>query len=555
MAASTRALTPTHSGPFGSVLDNPPPTGVNVNVKSLQPLSNTTLRRSPSPRPMASRISPPPTTSTRPEPDQRQPPATTSAAADVTNLAKDAAAKISSPLAAIAKSVSIPDNAVVPNAQTSPTSLFSIASLDSKTATATAPATSAVLPMDEDSNSGRPVVDPGLPGASDVTPNRAYTFPPPLSDDQHTPAGRNLSLPTNVFNSGSPKSGGPASKRHKCPYCSTEFTRHHNLKSHLLTHSQEKPYECQQCNARFRRLHDLKRHTKLHTGERPHECARCGRRFARGDALARHAKGPGGCAGRRPSFIEEDPSGSRVDDSMDGVEYTAEPEHIDDSEELNGHRRSSLEPNKRSRTDSYRPATYPGVVPPGGIPPIYPSAPPRSRDHSISSQQGGPLAPIQHFNAGQQVFQQGMTESPKPISPGQSGDHRGNSATSRQLAGTSPILPPPGSSAHLPSLPSFAAPPPPGSSHASNSLSSGGSGSLSRENNADVWDIVRQLQANLAQTKAENENMISRLRNDYAAADNDHRKEIAALKDEIDRLKGLLNEGSSSNSGQPTKPL
>ncbi|KAI3391730.1 hypothetical protein diail_6871 [Diaporthe ilicicola] len=58
-----------------------------------------------------------------------------------------------------------------------------------------------------------------------------------------------------------------SNKRHKCPYCDTEFTRHHNLQSHLLTHSQEKPYLCQTCNLRFRRLHDLKRHGRLHTSE------------------------------------------------------------------------------------------------------------------------------------------------------------------------------------------------------------------------------------------------------------------------------------------------
>jgi len=61
------------------------------------------------------------------------------------------------------------------------------------------------------------------------------------------------------------KSPVPLNKRHKCPYCSMDFTRHHNLKSHLLTHSQEKPYECQTCNKRFRRLRALKLHTKFHT--------------------------------------------------------------------------------------------------------------------------------------------------------------------------------------------------------------------------------------------------------------------------------------------------
>ncbi|ERF69342.1 hypothetical protein EPUS_09507 [Endocarpon pusillum Z07020] len=93
----------------------------------------------------------------------------------------------------------------------------------------------------------------------------------------------------------------PSTKEHKCPYCGTGFTGHHNVKSHLLTHSQEKPYVCSTCQSSFRRLHDLKRHTKLHTGERPHVCIRCRRKFARGDALAHHQNGPGGCAGRRSS--------------------------------------------------------------------------------------------------------------------------------------------------------------------------------------------------------------------------------------------------------------
>jgi Zinc finger, C2H2 type len=98
-----------------------------------------------------------------------------------------------------------------------------------------------------------------------------------------------------------PNDRPPSTNKHKCPYCSTEFTRHHNLKSHLLTHPHEKPYVCSTCQSRFRRLHDLKRHTKLHPVEIPHISSQCGRKFARGDALARHQKGPGSCPGTRSS--------------------------------------------------------------------------------------------------------------------------------------------------------------------------------------------------------------------------------------------------------------
>lgn len=95
------------------------------------------------------------------------------------------------------------------------------------------------------------------------------------------------------------ESKSPSStKMHQCPYCSTMFTRHHNLKSHLLTHIREKPYYCDVCDSRFRRLYDLKNHLKLHRGERPHTCPKCHRSFARGDALARHSRYAGACVGR-----------------------------------------------------------------------------------------------------------------------------------------------------------------------------------------------------------------------------------------------------------------
>lgn len=69
-------------------------------------------------------------------------------------------------------------------------------------------------------------------------------------------------------------------KKHSCPHCNATFTRQHNLKSHLLTHtSSRKEYNCRECGNEFRRLHDLKRHSKLHTGEKPFMCEICGRKY------------------------------------------------------------------------------------------------------------------------------------------------------------------------------------------------------------------------------------------------------------------------------------
>ena len=295
------------------------------------------------------------------------------------------------------------------------------------------------VPMDIDSHNDR--LYPPQPDAQmeDKTAT-SLSYPgllPTVAMGTPTTPQRGMSLP--LANPQDPDSARPSSgKKHKCPYCKTEFTRHHNLKSHLLTHSQEKPYVCQTCDMRFRRLHDLKRHSKLHTGEKPHVCPKCQRKFARGDALARHSKGAGGCAGRRSSmgsFAGEDdydgPSGMEDDSVMSGVVYDASIEGADLTEEER--RRLSL-PTVRASHVGGQPvpegfAAHPSTYPPSGT-----RAPgsgglyPPNVDRGASSSNTSPSVPNSHtphtsissmpMSAGGSLYaQSAMTESPKPLSP------------------------------------------------------------------------------------------------------------------------------------------
>lgn len=382
---------------------------------------------------------------------------------------------MSEPMATAAKSIKIPKvtQADTP-AQTSPVSMSSFGTIDSHTApTALADTPTVVSPRSMVESFG---VDDGAPGhnagqrdpatTEDAHTAKALTFPGPLISAQlANDARRGMSLPHSGLGQSSPRS--LTTKKHKCPYCSTDFTRHHNLKSHLLTHSHEKPYVCQTCQARFRRLHDLKRHTKLHTGEKPHICPKCGRRFARGDALARHNKGQGGCAGRRASlgsyggdddFGDESQGGAGGEDSMDGLMYTGDAaqdvDQMDDGGELADERRrlslpsikkhdvpveahNSQASSSQNTYHSRQPSTYPPVAarqPTGGLYP--PNVTQAGGQSSIST---SPATPNSTFDrmapggsgssafqiGGQSIFAQGgMTESPKPLSPACATSHQ-----------------------------------------------------------------------------------------------------------------------------------
>ena len=380
---------------------------------------------------------------------------------DAPNLATTTAGAVA-PVAPMAVRTDPPqgDNVV----QTSPTSTASISpSGGAPVGPHTANDVPVSSPGEMDQGGSEDRSDGGAGGDIGTDPdtgpsNKAMTFPGPLLSAPLSDARRGMSLP----GSGLGREGQRSSaKKHKCPYCSTDFTRHHNMKSHLLTHSHEKPYNCETCEARFRRLHDLKRHIKLHTGERPHVCPKCDRSFARGDALARHNKGQGGCAGRRSSMGSFGGDGSHEgrdvpgqEEGMHGLTYTGqashEPEGMDDEvsggenagRSLPSIRRHDAPPEQRRQSGSdggyhaRQPSTYPpvGVRQPGSGGLFPPSAgigagssastSPGTQPSPNPYQQGASSsATFQH--SGPNVFAQGgMTESPKPLSPGGTISHQ-----------------------------------------------------------------------------------------------------------------------------------
>lgn len=373
--------------------------------------------------------------------------------------------KLSEPMRRVVERITVPTITTDEPLQTSPASLTSFGTLESigtnlsMTATAGDPSMSesskyTAEPTHIDEGASYPGHNGHLAVAADDG-NKAFSYPGPPQSDQDPEAGpsRGMSLPG--YGQNSPKSPA-SSKRHKCPYCATDFTRHHNLKSHLLTHSQEKPYVCQTCQARFRRLHDLKRHTKLHTGERPHTCDKCGRRFARGDALARHNKGPGGCAGRRSSFPGDDDFGGDDEENMDGVEYGGGDDEYDVDEQDRrvsepSRKRAHVETTQDTSREVYRQhsSTYP--------PPLHQSRPHASSvssmgppqvnlhpgQNSVTSPRDGsgypsPVAagPSHYGHAGQVLNQSNMIESPKPLSPGHPPDQHRLSVGDVSMGGT-----------------------------------------------------------------------------------------------------------------------
>nr|CAD7459957.1 unnamed protein product [Timema tahoe] len=75
-----------------------------------------------------------------------------------------------------------------------------------------------------------------------------------------------------------------------CPYCNKAFTQKGALQRHLPIHTGEAPYQCELCGKRFVHHTSFNMHTLAHTGQKSYKCAVCGLALLSGSHLKRHSR-------------------------------------------------------------------------------------------------------------------------------------------------------------------------------------------------------------------------------------------------------------------------
>ncbi|XP_022097506.1 oocyte zinc finger protein XlCOF6-like [Acanthaster planci] len=77
---------------------------------------------------------------------------------------------------------------------------------------------------------------------------------------------------------------------HECPTCQKTFGTAANLKSHLVSHTTERPFACETCGATFKRRRYLQLHKNIHTQAKIFECTYCDKTFLMKSWLHSHER-------------------------------------------------------------------------------------------------------------------------------------------------------------------------------------------------------------------------------------------------------------------------